>query len=177
MRDRLFILTLTFILVFLTLLLLIFFPTHAESFVSGDAEKSQELDLTETVEVNEQEQFNQYEVIITKLDNILDFYNKDFSDSLNDIIKNQKKMYGLVEGMDVSGDALSPVVVPVPEEPQEIVESLEDIQTHFFISPEDIISDSKVLIKIYNLLLLIFCFLILNFLYQEAKALFNRLNL
>lgn len=179
MRDRFVVFTIVLCLVFSTLLTLCIVPVFAEGDSSGDAlpeDTEHEFVMDSSVDVMEQEQFEQYEVIISKLDSIIDFYNKDFSDSINDIIKNQNKMYDLVKD-NASGDAAAPVVVPELDESQSIVESLEDIQTHFFISPDDDITDSKVLRKLYNLVLLLFCFLILQFLYQEAKALFNRLNL
>lgn len=59
-------------------------------------------------------------------------------------------------------------------------ENMSDVEVHNFVSSADAeggVSENKMLIKVYNLILLVLVFLILQFLYSEAKAFFNKLKL
>lgn len=96
-------------------------------------------------------------------DDQLKFY-KESKESIDEIVANQESIISYFD------DKASVDAVLADED-------MEDITLHNFILPENEISDSKILRKIYNLLLLIFVFFILQFLYSEAKALFNKLNL
>ena len=73
---------------------------------------------------------------------------------------------------------------PTTEEPvtteEATTENMSDIEVHNFVTSADAeagLSDNKILIKVYNLILLVLVFLILQFLYGEAKAFFNKLKL
>lgn len=59
-------------------------------------------------------------------------------------------------------------------------ENMSDVEVHNFVTSADAeggVSNNKMLIKVYNLILLVLVFLILQFLYSEAKAFFNKLKL
>ena len=55
-------------------------------------------------------------------------------------------------------------------------EDYSDVLLHTFISPDDDISDSKILRKIYNLLLLYFIFELIKFFYTDCRAWFNKVK-
>lgn len=166
-------------IVLILFLVIINFEVQAETNVSGDAsgdavsQDNLKSDIVESLNTSDfsesqtEDYLMYFDTIIEKLTEQSQLLNdvsvgqRDLSDTIKDILDNK----------DASGDASS--VEPVEES---LPESLKDVAIHNFVLPEEEISDNKLLKKIYNLLLLIFCFLILQFLYQEAKALFNKLH-